>query len=51
MVVNFRACEISRGVRNLTLTPTLIKKIININFDQIIDLNSNFSGDYIVSVL
>ena len=27
MVVNFRACGISRGVRELARTPTLIKKI------------------------
>ena len=26
MVVNFRACEINRGVRKLARTPTLIKK-------------------------
>jgi hypothetical protein len=35
----------------LTRIPTLIKKYININFDQIIDLNSNFSRGYIVLVL
>jgi len=26
MVINFRACEISRGTHKLTQTPTLIKK-------------------------
>jgi hypothetical protein len=33
MVVNFRTREISRGMRKLTRTPTLIKKNFNMKFN------------------
>jgi len=48
MILNFRACGISQGVRKLVQTPILIEK--NNKYDGKIDCNMHANSFYIIIV-